>query len=138
MAPDRCGGPNATGRRGPTRRQHGGRRACLGRAEQGAGVRLGPLTYPDYESFLPDRAPVKERKGFFLLSHLVRLYVGLDMDFDVQLVLRAAEVPACRLAANGGLGPRLGWNTWVHSGSMPRDAEDAVFEGAEIVWLGVA
>jgi type VI secretion system protein ImpH len=101
-------------------------------------VRLGPLAYPDYESFLPDRAPVKERKGFFLLSHLVRLYVGLDMDFDVQLVLRAADVPACCLAANGGLGPRLGWNTWVHSGSMPRDAEDAVFEGAEVVWLGGA
>jgi type VI secretion system protein ImpH len=98
-------------------------------------IRLGPLAYPEYESFLPDRGPVKERKGFFLLSHLVRLYVGLDIDFDVQLVLRAAEVPACRLEANGGLGPRLGWNTWVHSGAMPRDAEDAVFEGAEVVWL---
>jgi type VI secretion system protein ImpH len=98
-------------------------------------VRLGPLAYRDYESFLPDRLPTSERKAFFLLSHLVRLYVGLDMDFDVQLVLRAAEVPACRLEVNGGLGPRLGWNTWLHCGSMPRDAEDTVFEGAELVWL---
>jgi type VI secretion system protein ImpH len=98
-------------------------------------VRMGPLAYADYESLLPDRAPISERKAFFLLSHLVRLYVGLETDFDVQLVLRAAEVPPCRLEANGGLGPRLGWNTWLLSGSMARDAEDSVFEAADVVWV---
>jgi type VI secretion system protein ImpH len=98
-------------------------------------VRLGPLAYRAYEEFLPDRTPVAQRKAFFLLGHLVRLYVGRELDFDVQLVLRKDEVPACRLGVDGGLGPRLGWNTWLFCERMTRDAEDAVFEGEELVWL---
>jgi type VI secretion system protein ImpH len=100
-----------------------------------ARVRLGPLGYHDYEKFLPDRRAVAERKALFVLSHLVRTYVGPELDFDVQLILRAEEVPACRLSADGGLGPRLGWNTWLHSGRMHRDAGDAVFEGEEMVFV---
>jgi type VI secretion system protein ImpH len=103
-----------------------------------ARVRLGPLGYRAYEEFLPDRTAVPERKAFFLLVHLVRLYVGRELDFDVQLVLRADEVPACRLVADGGLGPRLGWNTWLFCDRMARDAEDAVFEEEEVVWVGGA
>ena len=100
-----------------------------------ARVRLGPLGYHDYEMFLPDRGAVAERKALFVLSHLVRTYVGPELDFDVQLVLRAEEVPLCRLSVDGGLGPRLGWNTWLHSGRMHRDADDAVFEGEEVVFV---
>ena len=39
----------------------------------------------------------RQRKAFFLLGHLARLYVGPELDFDVQLVLRAADVPECQL-----------------------------------------
>jgi len=98
-------------------------------------VRLGPLAYSEYEDFLPDRSLTPQRKAFFLLSHLVRIYVGRELDFDVQLVLRREDVPVCRLNADGGLGPRLGWNTWVLSAAMAHDAEDAVFEGDDEVWL---
>jgi type VI secretion system protein ImpH len=99
-------------------------------------IRLGPLGYGRFTEFLPDRSPVALRKAFFLLSHLVRLYVGPELDFDVQLVLRAPEVPACQL--NGpadGLGPRLGWNTWLCSRPPARDAGDAFFQGEELRWL---
>ncbi len=95
-------------------------------------VRLGPLRYPQFAEFIPDRSPIAERKAFYLLSHLVRLYVGMELDFDVQLVLKAEDVPACQLA-DGGIGPRLGWNTWVCSGPLTQDAEDAVFSGEELV-----
>jgi type VI secretion system protein ImpH len=98
-------------------------------------IRFGPLRYADYEEFLPDRAPVSQRKAFFLLAQLVRLYVGRELDFDVQLVLRKEDVPECHLSADGGLGPRLGWNTWLFSAGMRRDAADAVFEGEEVVWI---
>jgi type VI secretion system protein ImpH len=96
-------------------------------------LRLGPLRREQFDALLPDRSPIAARKAFFLLCHLARLYVGPELDFDVQLVLRAADVPACQLADDGGLGPRLGWNTWLCSGPRDRDADDAVFAGQEVV-----
>jgi type VI secretion system protein ImpH len=94
-------------------------------------VRLGPLRYSRFAEFLPDRAPVSRHKAFFLLVHLVRLYVGPELDIDVQLVLAAEDVPACHLEADAD-GPRLGWNTWVTSGGFSHDALDAVFDGEEV------
>jgi type VI secretion system protein ImpH len=95
-------------------------------------LRLGPLSRAEFDGLLPDRTAVCERKMFFLLAHLVRLYVGPDFDFDVQLVLRAADVPECQLQDVGGLGGRLGWNTWLGSEARTTDAEDAVFAGEEV------
>jgi type VI secretion system protein ImpH len=104
-------------------------------AESKFRVRIGPLGYAQFMEFLPDRSPVPQRKTFFLLCHLIRLYVGPELDFDVQLVLRAADVPALQLGADAGSAPRLGWNTWVRTGAYPRDAEDAAFEGEAVVWV---
>ncbi len=94
-------------------------------------VRLGPMTYAQFIEFLPDRAPVRERKRFFVLAHLVRLYADPGLDFDVQLVLKAEEVPACRLTRGGPIGARLGWNTWLLTRPASADAEDVVIDGAE-------
>jgi type VI secretion system protein ImpH len=96
-------------------------------------LRLGPLRRYQFDAFLPDRSPIRQRKAFFLLCHLARLYVGPELDFDVQLILRAEDVPMCQLADDGGLGPRLGWNTWLGSQPRTRDADDAVFPGEEVV-----
>lgn len=92
-------------------------------------VRLGPMTYDRFLDFLPDRSPVPERKTFFVLGHLVRLYAGPELDAEVQLVLRGDEVPAARLGGTtaGGPGSRLGWNSWLRSVPAGRDADDAVF-----------
>jgi type VI secretion system protein ImpH len=98
-------------------------------------IRMGPLRYPHFNEFLPDRSPAARRKAFFLLAHLVRLYVGPELDFDVQLILRAEEVPACRLAVGRGGGAQLGWNTWSLTRRLPHHAEDAVFEGEAVRWL---
>jgi type VI secretion system protein ImpH len=93
-------------------------------------LRLGPLRREQFDDLLPDRSPVPRRKTFFVLSHLARLYLGPDFDFDVQLVLRAADVPGSRLGE-----ARLGWNTWVRTGPAPRDAEDPVFAGDDARWV---
>jgi type VI secretion system protein ImpH len=98
-------------------------------------VRLGPLSYARFLEFLPDRTQLETRKAFFLLCHLARLYAGPEFDFEVQPVLRAADVPECQLGEADGVGARLGWNTWVRSGPHPRDAEDAVFGGEEVTQL---
>jgi type VI secretion system protein ImpH len=99
-------------------------------------LRFGALRRPRFDSFLPDRSSVAQRKAFFLLCHLTRLYLGPDFDFDVQLVLRAADVPWCQLAEGAGLGPRLGWNTWLCSQPATRDADDAMFEGEAVTMVG--
>jgi type VI secretion system protein ImpH len=98
-------------------------------------VRLGPLPYRQFQALLPDRAPVPGGKTFFSLLHLVRLYVGPELDVDVQLVPRAEEVPECQLPESTADGPRLGWDAWLTSQSMTRDPEEAVFEGAEVFTL---
>jgi type VI secretion system protein ImpH len=96
-------------------------------------LRVGPLRREQFDAYLPDQAPTAQRKAFFLLCHLTRLYVGPELDFDVQLILRAEDVPACQLKDDGGLGARLGWNTWLASEPRTRDADDAVFPGQEVV-----
>ena len=99
-------------------------------------IRIGPLSYERFQEFLPDRSPVAQRKLVFLVAQLVRLYVGLEIDVDIQLILQAADVPACKLGRPAtGLGSRLGWNSWSRSRPMRRDADDAVFQVAEGVWL---
>lgn len=98
-------------------------------------LRVGPLTYAQFREFAPDRTPTAERKAFFLLVHLTRLFVGMALAFDVQLALRAAEVPECHLQADEETGPRLGWNTWLTSRAPTADVEDAVFEGEEVIWV---
>jgi type VI secretion system protein ImpH len=80
-------------------------------------VRLGPLSYREFERFSP--------LGDQLLAtaQCIRTYAGVEFDFDVQPVLRADEVPPCRLGDHS----YLGWNTWTWSAPLTRDADDAVF-----------
>jgi type VI secretion system protein ImpH len=88
-------------------------------------VRLGPLDYACFQRFLPNG------RSFLALCQLVRLYVGPEFDFDVQLVLLANEVPRCRLG--GRLpsacddGNRLGWNTWLCSQTIDHNVDSAIF-----------
>ncbi len=84
-------------------------------------LRLGPLTLPQFRGFLPGT------DAFRQLCELARLYVDAEFDFDVQLVLRAEDVPSCRLISNSGAGPQLGRTAWLTSRSLDRDAQDAVF-----------
>ena len=52
----------------------------------------------------------------------VRNYVGDQFDWDVQLIVKAEEVPQVRLGRVG----RLGWSTWVRSKPTPRDVGDLI------------
>jgi type VI secretion system protein ImpH len=89
-------------------------------------VRLGPLNYAWFQRLMPDGDALAP------LCDLVRLYAGPEFDFDVQPVLAADEVPVCTLTTDDADSRRLGWNTWLHSGEMPRDADDAVFSDASL------
>ena len=90
-------------------------------------LRIGPLSFEQFSELLPDKSPLPQRKAFFLLSQLVRLYLGPELDFDVQLVLDADDVPATQLQDDADQGPRLGWNCWLLGGKAQANAADAVF-----------
>jgi type VI secretion system protein ImpH len=79
-------------------------------------IELGPLTMSQYESFLPGGSAANALRDW------VRLYAGPDMSWDLELVLRHAEVPPPRL----GRHLRLGWTSWVaqRRGRPPCDRRD--------------
>jgi type VI secretion system protein ImpH len=84
-------------------------------------VRIGPLSFEQFLAHQPDGDASRP------LAQMVRLFVDGEFDLQVQLVLRADEVPACRLTSGPGTGPRLGRYSWLKSGRFDRDVDDAVF-----------
>ncbi len=85
-------------------------------------LRIGPL---DFERFL---ALSPDGRHFRALAQLTRLYVDGEFVFDVQLILKAEDVPACQLSAGpAGPGPRLGRHAWLKSRPFTSDADQAVF-----------
>jgi type VI secretion system protein ImpH len=84
-------------------------------------LRLGPLSYAEFREHLPDG------QGFRSLVELARLFVGARFNLDVQLILKAADVPCCRLSSRRGSGAQLGRDAWLRSQQSAHDADDAVF-----------
>jgi type VI secretion system protein ImpH len=87
--------------------------------QAGFRVQLGPITYQQFVHFLP------VGEAFPTLVNLVRFFVGQTLDFDVQLILRAAEVPWCRLSDDLS-SPRLGWSTWLKTEEFASDVQDTI------------
>ena len=83
-------------------------------------LRVGPLGLNDFLTFLPGQ-PAFER-----LRAWVNDYAGCEFIWDLQLVLKADEVPQLRL---GGMG-QLGWSSFLSVKGAPRhhDAQDVVFD----------
>lgn len=85
-------------------------------------ISIGPLDRTEFNQLLPSEPQLKR------VCELVRLYVGPEFDFDIQLILKKEHIPSAQLGATAA--PRLGWNSWMQSGQFEDDAEDAVFRYA--------
>lgn len=77
-------------------------------------IRLGPMSYEDYQRFLPLGRSLQR------LVAAVRNYLGDELNWNVMLVLKRDEVPALRL----GECVRLGWTTWLGKRAAATDAAD--------------
>lgn len=84
------------------------------------GVRLGPLTLEQYNSFLPE-GPAHEP-----LKSLLKFFSNDELDFDVRLILAREEVPQCEMGAEGSAGPRLGWVSWMKSAPLEHHPGDTI------------
>lgn len=82
-------------------------------------IRIGPLRLEEFRSLMPGGDLLRK------LAQLVRTYVGLSLDFDVQPILRGDDVPQLQLDSNAPA--RLGFDSWIFSGQLDHDADDAVF-----------
>jgi type VI secretion system protein ImpH len=86
-------------------------------------IRLGPLSLAQYVGFLPR----PEAKAYRELKALLRFYANDEVDFELQLVLKREETPACELPGSPGeFAPMLGWTTWVKNRPVTRDPEESV------------
>ena len=83
-------------------------------------VRIGAVEFDEFSDLLPTG------RCFDVLVEFTRFFLGEALDFDVQLVLRQDEVPACRLGDRGSRAPRLGWSTWLAGKERTRDVDDTI------------
>lgn len=79
-------------------------------------VRIGPLGFGDYEAHLPGGRAFAQVLGW------LRNYIGMELAWDVRLVLERDQVPSARLGSGG----RLGWTTWLGKRTRPDAADDLV------------
>ncbi|MBV9504962.1 MAG: type VI secretion system baseplate subunit TssG [Acidobacteriia bacterium] len=82
-------------------------------------IRMGPLSWERFNSFLPDGPAFRE------LVCLTRFFVNQSLEFNVQLVLLANEVPWCTTTGDAG-SPRLGLSSWLKTDAFEEDASDLV------------
>jgi predicted component of type VI protein secretion system len=61
---------------------------------------------------------------------LTRLLAGIEFDFDVQLVLKANEVPGTILTTRARRRPMLGWNSWLKTQAFSSDDDQVVLNCA--------
>ncbi|MEO8999868.1 MAG: type VI secretion system baseplate subunit TssG [Rhodanobacter sp.] len=81
-------------------------------------LRLGPLSRAEFNNFLPGGTALNQ------LVAAVKTYAGEEKAWDVQLVLKRADVPATRLGQNG----RMGLTTWMGQPQQDADVDDVVLK----------
>ncbi len=104
-----------------------GRGATLGEevwaCQQSFRIVIGPLTLWQFSRFLPGG----EGRSLQRLTELVRGYIGPELGWDVQLLLRGSQSPPVVLGKSG----QLGWTTWLGGREATDDADDIVLTPAQ-------
>lgn len=80
-------------------------------------IRLGPMSWREFQRFSPGGPLLKS------VGELTAMYVGPGLEFDVQPLLDAREIPPVKLGGES----QLGWNTWMLSKPRTRHGDEAVF-----------
>lgn len=85
-------------------------------------VRLGPLTFKQFQAFLPNGSAYEPLKS------IIRFMTGLEFDFDVQLLLNHKQVPGSILTTRAQRRPMLGWTTFLKTKPFDMDDEQVVLQ----------
>lgn len=109
----------------------GGANAVLGAGAM-AGVRVwqrdlrlrlvvGPLDYAGFGAFMPGGLAARALKS------MLTMFTGVLLEYEVELVLRAADVRGVSLDGDGPPG-RLGWDAYLVTGAQAQDRNDVRYE----------
>lgn len=82
---------------------------------------IGPLDHDGLSAFLPGGLAARALKS------MLTLFTGVSLEYEVELVLLAAEVQGISLDAEHQSG-RLGWDTWLVTGPQQQDRNDVRYE----------
>jgi type VI secretion system protein ImpH len=82
---------------------------------------IGPLDRASFDAFLPGGLAARA------LRSLLTLFTGVTLEYEVELVLRAADVREVTLKEGSAIG-RLGWDAYLVSGSQDADRRDVRYE----------
>ncbi|MCF6252520.1 MAG: type VI secretion system baseplate subunit TssG [Methylococcaceae bacterium] len=79
-------------------------------------ITLGPMGIDQYQQMLPGGGNLKR------LISIVKNYIGIELGWDIQLILKKNEVPKACLDNNS----QLGWTTWIGERTSQLDADDLI------------
>jgi type VI secretion system protein ImpH len=83
-------------------------------------VVIGPLDHAGFTSFLPGGLAARALKS------MLGLLAGITLDYDIELILRGAEVRSTVLGpAPSG---RLGWDAYLVTGPQVADRDDVHYD----------
>ncbi|MDP3332478.1 MAG: type VI secretion system baseplate subunit TssG, partial [Methylococcaceae bacterium] len=77
-------------------------------------IRFDSLNLTEFMSLLPDGYRLEQ------LTAIIRNYIGDELSWDVNLVLKKDQVPSAQLGEN----THLGWTSWLGERSSELDAND--------------
>ncbi|MEP6946310.1 MAG: type VI secretion system baseplate subunit TssG [Acidobacteriota bacterium] len=87
-------------------------------------VRLGPMDFKRFQAFLPSGSANKA------LLATIRFMSGDEVDFDLQIVLEAKQVPGTVLTTRAIRKPMVGWTTWLKTEAFTSDDDQLVLQNA--------
>lgn len=94
---------------------------------------IGPLSLEEYNRMLPgggDRAADGRRESLDAMVSAVRSYMGDELDWDLQLILRKEETPPVKFGEQG----QLGWTSWMPAADRKKDPDDLILRPMERVF----
>jgi type VI secretion protein, VC_A0111 family len=83
-------------------------------------VCLGPMPLKQFQAFLPNGTAHK------IFKSIVTFLVGLEFDFDMQLLLKNTQVPGAVLTTRAVRRPMLGWTSWLKTLPMTTNDDQVI------------
>jgi len=80
-------------------------------------LHIGPLRKKDFEEFLPQQTAARA------LEQMLKILVGVTLEFEIQLILHADDVQGCHLRSQRTCG-RLGLDTFVATQKVKQNRHD--------------
>ncbi|MBA2379658.1 MAG: type VI secretion system baseplate subunit TssG [Blastocatellia bacterium] len=106
------------------RNSHLGRSALVGSRvwdqQSKMRIRLEGLTFNQFQGFLPTGSAHQPLKS------IIKFMAGVEFDYDVQLQLKAKQVPGLVLTTRAIRKPMLGWTSWLKTTPFRKDDEQVI------------